>query len=243
MKTKSCITSAKKQDKKNNRKKISVILIYHSYIYRMKFLGPTPLIEINNTKIIDLHIQTIQNIFKDCEIVIAVGYGIQKISNYIYNKYKNNNIRIVENVNYDTSNICETLRIAINNINNNNFLIVNGNIIFNYDIFNNFTFNKSETIVLQKYHKSNIDVGLNIDENNTVSHFAFGANYAWPEIIYIHSKDSDNIRQLLSNNNHYKNVFIFELLNDIIKHKSIYIQEIIKNNNIRNIDSILNKIT
>ena len=72
----------------------------------------------NNKRLIDIQIEAIQKIFPLYEIIVCVGFDSEKVCKYIRQKYRNINIRIVENQIFSNSNSSESTRIALNNISN-----------------------------------------------------------------------------------------------------------------------------
>ena len=137
-----------------------------------------------------------------------------KVEKYIRLKHKNINIRIVENQTYSQTNSCESLRIALNNTQNNKIFIIDGNLFF-----------CEKTIKLKSYgmnyvyidkSSKNFDIGINLNENNEVEFFSFGAKYNWSEIVFLSNEQTiENLYRILCSES-YKKKFIFEALNSLI---------------------------
>lgn len=219
MKNKTCIISPKaNKDKSINEELITIVLLADSPGYRMKSYGAIPLIQFKNKKLIDIQIQQISNTFKNFELIICVGYDSDKVCKYIKQKYRNKNIRIVENQIYAQSNSCEGVRLCLNNIYNNKILICDGSIIFNEDILNFITKNNC-CIAVEEQENNDLEIGVNIGEKGYIEHFGFGAHTIWSEMIYLNNEDIiDSLRKIISGDN-YKNKFLFEGLNELIKTK------------------------
>ena len=213
------ITTAKKSSQKNN-KLITVVILCHSFVSRMKSFGNVAMIPISNSeKIIDRHINQVIKQIENVEIVVSIGYEAQRVRSYIQKKYSNINIRCVENTNHENSSICESLRIAINNTNNNRILIISGNMIYDESILHNVIENEATTALSAKNINSTLDVGVNIDqETNHIAHISYGLiNHDWTELIYL-NKDSqvNEIKKILSRKES-KNKILYELLNMMIQ--------------------------
>lgn len=220
MKTK-CITSPKPLNKNTdlNGELVSIILLCDSPGYRMKSYGPIPLISISNNRLIDLQIKAIQQAFTNFEIIICLGFDAEKTCKYIRSKYSKLPIRIVENQLFNSSNSCESVRIALNNTLNNRVLICSGNLLFNSKIFS--LINYAQTCVLIENDPcENLEIGINIDHNNEAQYFSFGACRIWSEILYLHSFDAIEVLRKILVSPENKNKFIFEALNDVLRTKS-----------------------
>lgn len=221
MKSKRCITSTKAVSKKEtlvtqNKTFSTIILLCDTPGYRMKSYGPPSLLQIHGEKkLIDIQIECIKKYFANFEIILCCGFDSDKICKYIKSKYKNINIRIVENQLFNDSNSCETVRLALNNTNNDKLFILDGNLWFSQEIFDQHDYNNS-MVLIEKKQTDGFEIGVNINEKNNVEHFSFGAKHLWSEICYLSSHDIiDNLRKILCNPD-YKNKFIFEALNELL---------------------------
>lgn len=220
MKTK-CITSARSNKKsiqsKSNDDLISVILMCDSPGHRMRSYGPVSLVQIKENKLIDIQIQAIKSIYKKSEIILCLGFDAEKVAKYVRSKYKNSNIRIVENQLYNSSNSCESLRLSLNNICNDKVLICDGNLLFDSECLVLVDTSKSVAIIEQNPHET-MEIGLNID-NNHAQYFSFGAKNTWSEIIFINGYEIiESLKKAIIHTDN-KNRFMFEALNDLINMK------------------------
>lgn len=217
MKTK-CITttrSARKSIEKYNEF-VSFIFLCDSPGYRMKSYGSSCLLEIGGTRLLDIQMQTINSYFTNKEIILCVGFDASSIIKYVKNSYKNTNVRIVENQLYDKTNSCESLRLCLNNTPNDKIFIIDGSILLDYNIFNNFQF--KDNFLFTQNKCNNFEIGFNLNEKNLVEHISYGAHNIWSEILYLGSA-TDSMRKLLLNDQ-FKNKLIFEAINELIKNKN-----------------------
>lgn len=240
-KTKCLLNTKKKINKKIPKKNkcvnddnqisqlISIVILSDFPGYRMKSYGPSPLIAINNKYLIDLQIEAIKKRYPKYEIILCTGFDSDKIAKYIFNKYSNINIRIVENTSFNNSNSCESLRIALNNICNDKILIIDGNLLFNYKTLKKIPEDKL-SILIQNESNENLEIGVNLNSDKIAQFFSFGACRAWSEMFFINDRHViDKLRKFLSYPDNKKK-FIFEALNDLLK-TNIEI-ECIENNNV-----------
>lgn len=196
---------------------ITVLLLCDSPGYRMKSYGPLSLVELDNTKLIDHQINTIQGVFKNFELVICVGFDAEKICKHIRSKYKKyNNIRIVENQLYQSSNSCESLRLCLNNTLNKKVLICDGNLILNSNSLQLINTEKS-CALFEKDPCENLEIGFNKDDFNLIQHFSYGAKHTWSEIFFLNGDNIvESLRKIVVNYDS-KTRFVFEAINELIK--------------------------
>ena len=235
----------KKIIKNDNNKFISIVLLCDSPGYRMKSYGPLSLISIGNKKLIDIQINAIKNAFHNFELILCLGFDTDKVYRYIKSKYPQINIRIVENQLFNSSNSCEGLRLSLNNIYNENILICDGTLLLSNKILGLLDYNKSCVLVENNpFHA--MEIGLNYNQSNIVTHFSFGAKYTWSEIIFLTGQEIISSLQKILINYDSKTRFMFEAFNELInnnyniktiKNKS----QLIKVNNITTYHDIKDK--
>lgn len=214
------ITSTKTK-KKNTPKQdalLTIVIAYHSFIARMKSFGNIAMISLgNNEKLIDRHITLLTNKYKNCEIIISAGYEAYKIQQYINKKYRHLNVRFVENTQYNESNICETIRLGINNTYNNRILIVNGCIVFDEALLDNIMNHDVETVISTEKNNT-LDIGINIDENSkTIEHISYGAiKNKWCEMMYLGKESVINeVKKSLASQD-FKTKIFYEFINTLV---------------------------
>lgn len=215
---------------------ISIIILSDNPGYRMKSYGSIPLITINNKHLIDLQIEQIKKTFDKYEIILCVGFDASKIAKYIFFKHKKINIRIVENQIFNQSNSCESVRLSLNNTNNNNILIIDGSLLFSYKSIKMIDPGKN-CILTQKHTSENLQIGVNTDTNNIVQHFCFGASKTWSEMLFLNNEAYISCLKKFVSNPENKKKFFFESLNDLAKNK-LPIISIENKNQIYKIDNI-----
>lgn len=221
---------------KNTRKAINeefttFIIIADSPMYRMKSHGPVPLIEIRNKKLIDYQIAAVTKTYKNYEIILCVGFESNKVTKYIKSKYANYNIRIIENTNYENTNSCESLRLALNNITNTKVFIIDGNLFFSHKMLKLKNAEDNVAYIKDDISKD-FEVGININEHKCAEFFCFGAKHIWSEISYLGNTQAINSLNKMLFNDSFKRKFIFEALNAIIGMNKIKFTVINHNNEI-----------
>lgn len=215
----------KKQNKKDeiqtinkNEDLITIIILCDLPGYRMKSYGPTSLVHINDKYLIDLQIEAIKKSFSNYEIILCLGFDAEKVNKHIRHKYKNINIRIIENQVFHLCNSCEGIRLSINNTLNHKILIIDGSLLINKKMLCNIDIDNT-CVLIEKYPSDNLEIGVNINENNQAQHFSFGAYKTWSEILFLNGQEIiEHMRKFLSHQDSKKK-FIFEAINDLLKNK------------------------
>jgi len=208
------------KSKKKNRKKrkITVILVYHSFIPKMKSYGNAAFIPIGKSsqKVIDYQIHSIQQAIEDFEIIIASGYDSKRIRKYVYSKYKNVDIRCVENINYENSGICESIRLAINNTKNKRTLIINGNYIVRPKDLEGLLREKKHIVTSSD---GTLDIKVNLNkETKTIEHMSFGSlGDGWCEILNMEESSINDEFNKIINSGNFNNKIFYEVINHMIK--------------------------
>jgi len=233
-----CITSPKanKKTASQNAELVSIILLCDSPGYRMKSYGPTSLVTIANKKLIDIQIEAIKQSFTNFEIILCVGFDAEKICKYVRTKYAKTNIRLVENQLFKNSNSCEAARLALNNTTNNKVLLCDGNLLLNGELLS-MVYNVESCVFTESNPCVNLEVGLNLDEKNEVQYFSFGAYRIWSEIVFFNNSEIIECFRRIISSGDYKNKFIFEALNELIKTKH-KLQCLINSKSIKKINNI-----
>lgn len=216
------ITSTKKPKNIRGAGLITVVIVYHSFVSRMKSFGNVAMIPINSKeRLIDKHINVISKVLNNYEIIISAGYEAQKIQQYIHKRYKHFNIRCVENTQYEYSSPCESIRLAINNTNNDKIIIINGGIVFTPDLIVDMLHNNASTVVSNSEKNKTLDIGANTSQDSKLlEHISYGAcSGRWCEVLYLNHEGLINEARKFLSQKEFKNKIFYELVNSMIQKK------------------------
>ena len=184
----------------------------------MKSYGPTPLARIGNSILLDMQIDSIKRVFSDFEVIVCGGFEAEKVVRHIRDEHKDIDVRFVENQIHYNSNCCESLRLALNNIQNDKILICNGEIILNDYILELIDIKRS-FIMSEAHNNPSLEVGIIKNEHGNVENLCYGIDQKWSEIMFLNNKDIvESFRRIVSSVD-YKNKFIFEAINELVKTK------------------------
>lgn len=178
---------------------------------RIKSHEPRGLIKIKGTPLLIRQIETLSSFFSEAEVIVAVGCHANKIIKRIPR-----HIRVVENQCHAITGATESLRLIVNNSTANRILFTHGDIFFSDNILDDCDFSKSFVIIDTENRISNREVGVTIS-NDHATVFSYGLDTKWCQIAYLAEKEFSILQQLyLKNEESYKKMLTFEMLNLII---------------------------
>ena len=197
---------------------------------RMRSYGPKCLFKTSEETILDKQISIIKSNFSQNEIILVVGFEANKVIKKIPD-----DIRVVENQLYQTTNSSESLRLAVNNSVSDKIFFIHGDLIFNKEIFDSLDFSRSFVLVDSKNQIEDNEVGITI-VNNKATFFSYGLDTKWCQMAYIRGKEFSILKSLYNKPGKDK-LYTFEMLNMIIEKKGSLITVEPENMNIKEIDS------
>jgi len=207
------IVSPQQSDKRSDGL-TTIILLSENVGHRMKSYGSISLLSVGNRTILEHQIDAIKSRFINYEIILCGGFDIDRLVKFVYNKYRTDNIRVVENQMYQHSNGCESVRLCLNNTTNNRILICNGELMLTSSCLSSLDLSCSH-VLIEKKHVSNLEIGVTITPEGFAETFCYGVNHKWSEVVFLHQPDIiDSLRKIISTPD-YKTKFVFEALNDL----------------------------
>lgn len=191
---------------------IPVAILSAGISSRMKTHEPRSLLKIHNKTLIEYQIETLNDIFKELEILLVVGYKSEKI----IKKLQDRNIRIIENQLFEETNAGESIRLVVNNNVHNKILIIHGDLHFNIETLKGLNYNKSFLLIDNNLQMSDREVGTAINDNK-VTNLSYGLKSKWCQIAYIQGPEYEILKQvLLKDKEQIRKKVSFEIINDII---------------------------
>ena len=195
---------------------------------------PKCMVEVNNIKIID---NQINNILSSGikKIIIVGGYKYDMLSNYLYKKYPNNNIIIINNEQYEITNNMYSFFLTKKITKFKNIILMNGDVFFDKKILQNLIKNKNKNLICvdkENFNDENMKVVVKNDKIVKISKDIDKNEWNGTSIdlykfsILTKSKLYKIIDKYLKNNQ--KKLWTEIAINDLFKHKRIkpmYINE------------------
>lgn len=216
--------------KDHARDGITFVILSAGVGNRMRSYGPKCLFKTSDETILDKQLKIINSSFSNVETILVVGFEANKIIKKIPD-----DIRIVENQLYQTTNSAESLRLAINNSIGDKIFFIHGDLIFNRETFKDLDFSKSFIVVDSKNQIAEDEVGITI-VNNKATFFSYGLNTKWCHMAFIRGKELSILKSIYSKKGKDK-MYTFEILNMIIEKKGSLVAIEPKHMDIKEIDS------
>jgi choline kinase len=230
------ITSVKKQQGNKLTDFVTFILLSENHGHRMKSYGPVSLVKIKDKTILEQQIEAIQAVFLNYEIIICCGYETFKTVHFIKDNFDSINIRVVENQMHFNSNCCESIRLCLSNTMNEKIIISSGAVLFSTDQLSKINL-KRTSILSQPYENSSgLEIGVIENKERRLENLSFGVKSdTWCEVFYLNGKQ--DIKQFYSivSNTDFKNKFMFEAINTLLKKTKINVEKIDSMDKIDNI--------
>ena len=237
------ITSPKHQLQMAGDDFVSILLLGENYGYRMKSYGPISLVNIENKTLIEKQVDSIKASFVNFEIILCCGFDSERTIHFIRSKLSGTNIRIVENQIHDNSNCCESMRLCLNNTMNDKVIICSGELLLGPDHFKKVNPKVSSVVIQNENFSTNLEVGA-IHNAGKLESMSLGIrSHHWSEIFCLSGNKIIKSLQSIISIPDYKNKFIFEAINELIKKHSIQVIDtsdtpITKVNNIKTLRKI-----
>ena len=211
---------------------LTVIIPVAGMGHRMKSYGPKCLLKANQKEtILEKTVSNIKREYPYSDIIVVVGFESEKVIRSLPSF-----VRIVENPNYEKTNIVESLRIGINASAHDNVLIIYGDLIFNVYSIREMTSTGTCVVFDSKNRFKEEEVGLTIVENK-VTTFAYGLPSKWSQIAYLEDGAFEMLKALCSDKRKNK-LYLFELFNIIIENGFVIRAKEPKGMTIKEIDSL-----
>jgi len=174
---------------------------------RMRSYGAKCLLPIINETILERQIRMIKSYFENPEIILIVGFEADKIMNVI-----SRDIISIENERFEETNVVRSLAVGLRAARNRKIMVINGDLVFADNTFENLILDKSFTFTSDVMHQR--EVGLVY--NSYVENIMYDLPVKWGQILFTSNNDSDMLKKysLVKEN---ENKFIFEIINMMIE--------------------------
>lgn len=205
-------TNIKKINKTKGKKfDISIAILSAGCGKKIKSYEPRSLLKINGDSLINHQIKTLNKIFDSPEIITVVGCHANKVIKKI-----NKKTRIVENQLYSENNSSESMRLALNNTLNENFMFLHGDLFFNENCLK-VDYSNSFIVVDNNNNIREDEVGVTTS-NEKVSILSYGLATKWAQIAYFTKKEYSILKSLfIKYDEKDKKKLSFEIINSVIE--------------------------
>jgi len=212
---------------------ISAIIIIPEITKGMKSIGSKSLLKIKDSTIIEHQINQIKAIHPDINITILTGFDNEKILKCLEHKYSD--ISILYNENYANTNQAQSIALYIQEHKDIDGLLMIGSGILIKKLTINMSIlqNNNKLFILDKA-KSNFNIGC--DRTADTEYLFYDLPLPWSECAYFNRATLNTLGELFVKNN-LSQMYIFELINELIHSHIVFDREYIKTKNILKISS------
>lgn len=189
-------------------KNLSVVIPAAGLGRRLK-QGSKSLLEIGGRPLISRQLTVLRKVFPTADFVVVVGYEADKVRRVLPNW-----VRVVENENFEATNVARSLSLGVQVTLGDNLLVVYGDLVFDPDTFVGFP-PKESAILAQTQAGRPYEVGVTV-AGGSVTTFSYGLDTIWSHILFLTGWELNRFRRLLSES-HRKRYFGFEVLNDLLQ--------------------------
>lgn len=194
-----------------DNRKISVIIPAAGYGSRMKSYGPKSLINIkNDLSIIDNQLRFVFKYFYEPEVTVVAGYDFRKVEN----RLKNRPVNIIENKNWEHSNVVSSIHLGLKESSSDNVLIIYGDLVFNAWALK-APFGTYSMLLIDKFGLMKPEEVGCVCVNNFVVSMMYDLSNKWAQIGYFTGNELDIFCDLCSKAEN-ENKFGFEMINTTI---------------------------
>jgi hypothetical protein len=207
--------------KENRNIALSVVILAARPGNRLKSFGPLGLVKASQTSLWGSQTGIIASLYPQAEIITVGGFEIDKLV-----RFKPLGTRLVENQLFESSGEIEDIRLALNNAEYDNILIIFGNMYFGSAALKGIT--KSSTLVVDEHSRMlKDDIGATI-VNGEATILSMTLPVKWCKIAYFENKEANLLRQFCANRDNGK-MFLYECLNEILikggKFQALYLDK------------------
>lgn len=200
--------------------KFDIIIPCATYAKRLKGKGARSNIKLaNGQTILERQLSILDKYFHDYTAHVVLGFDFKK-SAKIADKARPY-VNIIKNNQYNSLNINNSVKLAVPHIKSRNVIILNGDLVFSYDIFSKTKFNQSKVFIEKEKIAHANDTGCVLNDKDYLQHMFWNIPNKWIQIVYLTEKELD----LFLNLEIDERGFTYEVINKIIEQGGKFLVE------------------
>lgn len=212
---------------------LNVLILVPEITKGMKSLGSKALLEIKKrTKVLEYQINNIQNLELRTQITVATGFEAERVHTLL-NELK---VDYTYNPLYKETNQAESIRLYLEQYKPKHLLIINNGILMkNNTLTRTVLSGKSKLFLLDKA-KENFNLGCAVSEAAT-EYIFYDLPEPWAECVYLDADAIQGLSGVVMQNN-ISQMYLFELLNEMLAKNIILNKHYIHKTKIMKINTI-----
>lgn len=210
---------------------IEALILVPEITKGMKSVGSKALLEIKNkTSIIEYQIEYIKNIDKNIKISIATGFESDKIVSALSH---HSNINFIFNPNFKNTNQAFSIKMYLNSYPDTTdlLLISSGVLLRDKSIVKSMLSGYSKLFTISK-EKENFDLGCS--EKPDLEYIFYDLPEPWSECVYLNTDAITTLKNIMDKLS-VDQMYLFEILNEILYKNIILTKQVIDKKNIMKI--------
>lgn len=213
---------------------INAIILIPEITKGMKSVGSKSLLDIKKkVSVLEYQVQSLKNIDKNIKITVCTGFESEKIVSAV-EQYQN--IDVIYNPRYKLTNQGYSIKLYLEQYSSTKDLLIlnSGVLIKNKCINKTMLSNKSKIFVLNK-EKENFNLGCS--KESKLEYIFYDLPEIWSECVYLNDEALTKLRHMFTNSN-VDQMYLFEIINEIIHKDTIVEKEYIDKKSIMKILNI-----
>lgn len=213
---------------------INAIILVPEITKGMKSIGSKSLLKIKNGQYIIQHqIEQLLQIHKKINITVATGFDNDKIIKAIEGYPRTN---VMYNSEYHNTNFGKCLELYLSNSSHvDNLFIINSGILFKPKTFLAQYFKDQSKIFILDKPKVNFDIGCGVA--NKIEYLFYDLPQIWSECAFLNKQALNVLSSIISQKN-ISQMYIFEILNQLISSDIIFEKHILPKKNFLKISTM-----
>ena len=187
----------------------SFILISSYPMANTKKLGCPLSNDYYGEEVLDLHLDIIQSICKNPNILVVGGFDIKRILKH----ERRNEFQIIENSLHEFTNSSEDLRLGVNASTRTSVVVLDSTFLPSVESYKLLLKDITKSKILYSLRKSDC-VGINLNQDGIINFFGYGCENKIKGAYYLNLNDFDRIRKKCTGSSFNKNKFDYEILEE-----------------------------
>lgn len=190
--------------------KCSFIIMAAYPIAGVRKLGCPLINEHYDDQVFDLHLDLINSVCKNPNIMVVGGFDVKKLFKY----KRRNEFQLIENTIFEFTNSSEDLRIGLNAVNRDYTIVIDGAFLPSIETYKMLLKDLNVSKIVYSDRQSNC-VGINITNENIVNFFGYKCKSKTKGAYFLSLEDFDKIRKRVFGSSFNKNRFDHEILEEL----------------------------